>query len=66
MVSLHQPEVREGHSSSQFPSLLLPDESPLQLLYEEEEPILVGEGASTVRSTRVLPVEVQTVKVVLV
>lgn len=64
MVSFHEPEVSEWHSSGELPALAGSEESALQLLHQVEEAVFVGEGASAVSSAGVLPVEVQTIEVV--
>lgn len=66
MVSLHQSEVCQRHGGGQLPAFTSSDEGSPQLLDQVQELVFVGEGATTVGCARVLPIQVQTVKVVLV
>lgn len=66
VVPFHQPEVGQWYRSGELPSLASPDESPLELLDKVQEPILIGERATTISRSRVLPVQIQAVKVILV
>jgi len=65
VVALVETEFGQRHGHSDFPVLALSVKGAAQLLHEVEELVLVGELATAVGSTRVLPVQIETVKAIL-
>lgn len=66
MVALVESELGEWHSHGDLPALALGLEGSVQLLDEPQEAVLVRETATSVRRSRVLPVQVKPIEVVFV